>query len=139
MENLKRCAMGLAVAAVLFLGARPSRAQTGYWPNNLPYACTWVLSNGSTGVSLVTISLAGSPTTTPRTGTITNVYATGSPTTKPVTMGYDILVGGFYFRSGDSSNPPIIDCHVETYSYGKHLVFSQCSNLVQQDCRQWGS
>ncbi len=59
------------IAAALFLSTGTGHAQTGYWPNGQPYACTYVLANGTTGVALVTISLGSGGYA--RTGTITNL------------------------------------------------------------------
>lgn len=134
MKDFKLCAVGLAIAAVVFLGARPSHAQNNYWPNSQPYACTYLLSNGTTGVSLVTLNLGPeNPTTGQRSGTVMNLYPNGSSTTKQIVMGYDITVGGLYFYQPAEN----IYCRVDTYQYSRHLVFSSCSNGNRQDCRQW--
>lgn len=134
MKDVKRCVTGLAIAAVLFLAARAGHAQTGYWPNSQPYACTYVL-NGTTGVSLVTINLGSGGYA--RSGTVTNLYPNGSTLVKPVIIAADIQTGSpeFGWRAGEGSS--LVTCLLNTYEYGRHLVFSQCSNGARQDCRQW--
>lgn len=139
MKNTQRCILGLAVAAALFLIPSASHAQTGYWPNGQAYACTYLLANGNTGVALVTISLGAGGYA--RTGTITNLYPGGSTLVRKVTIAADLNgTGEFGFRSESlPSDPPTtpITCLLNTSDYGKHLVFSGCSNGNQQDCRQW--
>lgn len=132
MMNIKRCVMGLAIAAVLSLGARASHAQTNYWPNGQPYACTYLLQNGSTGVALVTISLGSGSYS--RSGTVTNLYPNGSATVKPIIITFDLTTGdGFGYKQTQDN----ITCELDTFEYGRHLVFSMCSNGNRQDCRQW--
>jgi len=137
MKNTKRCITGLAIAAALFLAAQAGHAQTGYWPNSQPYACTYALSNGSTGVALVTITLG--PIKYARSGTVTNLYPNGSTLVKQVTIATDLNGGtefGYRAEDPNSTNPPVT-CLLNTYEYGRHLVFSDCNNGTRQDCRQW--
>ena len=130
MNRIQRSLIrGFAVAALLVVGASTVHAQV-YEPNGAPYACTWRLSNGATGVSLVTFTLGPGPGGT-RQGTLRNLYADGSQIVKGITFNPDIYQGGYILVQDNLS------CHVELYSSAREVVFTSCTNGVLQDCRQW--
>src|SRR4051794_10690395 len=80
-----------AIAALLVVGAHAAHAQ--FQPNGSPYACTWKLANGATGVSIVTFTLtAGSGGVSQ--GSVRNLYSDGSTASKNIGFVPDIILGG---------------------------------------------
>jgi len=119
-----------AIAALLVVGAHAAHAQ--FQPNGSPYACTWKLANGATGVSIVTFTLGPGPGGISQ-GTVRNLYPDGSTLTKTIGFVPDIHLGGYYYYAMDNS----VNCHVELYSSTREVVFTSCSTSVLQNCRQW--
>lgn len=121
---------GFAIAALLLVGAKAVHAQS-FEPNGAPYACTWRLSTGGTGVSLVTFTFT-STVNGIRKGTVRNLYADGSQIVRGIDFFPDIHTGNYVFRQDNG-----VTCQVQLFSSNREVVFTDCTNGVLQNCRQW--